>query len=445
MHPQMETAQEHEIAASTVAPLEANASWNLALKITFRFGLSYFVLFCLPFPLNYLPWAKLTAWYDAMWVKIVPWFALHMLHLAQPIVTQSNGNGDTPYGYVKSLCFLVLAVLITIVWSLLDRKRENYRTLHQWGRLYLRIFLGGTLLVYGAFKVIPAQFPPNWQWRYLETFGDSSPMGLLWTFMSASTSYTIFAGAIEMLGGILLFVPRLVTLGALISIAAMTNVFILNMSYDVPVKFFSFHLLLLGIFLILPELRRLARFFVLNRPTEPAAPELHFRGRWLNRGFLLGQIALGLFFAGYNLHAANLGLKSFATGNFAAKPPLRGTWGVDEFTLDGQVRPPLLTDSVRWQKAIIETAGGLMAQSMDGKLLRMPGKMDSDKKTFDLTRRDDAHWKANLSYAFPSTGIMIMDGQINGQRAHITFHQLDGKYLLNTRGFHWVNMAPFNR
>ncbi|HET9365621.1 MAG TPA: hypothetical protein VFP71_11495 [Candidatus Angelobacter sp.] len=445
MHPQMETAQEHEITASIVVPREANASWSLALKIAFRFGFSYFVLFCLPFPLDMLPWPKLTAWYDALWMKIVPWVGLHVLHLAQPIVQQSNGNGDTPYGYTKSLCFLILAALITIAWSVFDRKRKNYRTFHQWGRLYLRIFLGSTLLIYGAFKVIPAQFPPNWQWRYLETFGDSSPMGLLWTFMSASTSYTIFAGAIEMLGGILLFVPRLVTLGALISIAAMTNVFILNMSYDVPVKLFSLHLLLLGIFLTLPQVQRLARFFVLNRPTEPAAPELHFRGRWLNRGFLIGQIALGLIFAGYNLHAANLGLKSFATGNFAAKPPLRGTWAVDEFALDGQVRPPLLTDSTRWQKAIIETTGGLMVQSMDGKLLRMPGKTDLDKKTLDLTRRDDAHWKANLTYAFPSTGIMTMDGQMNGQRAHITLHQLDGKYLLNTRGFHWINMAPFNR
>ncbi|HZS25835.1 MAG TPA: DoxX family protein [Candidatus Angelobacter sp.] len=444
MHPQMEAEQQRGMVASTVAP-EAKASWSTTLKIAFRFGLSYFVLYCLPYPLNYLPWEKLTAWYDAMWLKIVPWVGLHLLHLSQPIVSLSNGSGDTPYGYVRSLCFIAFAALITIIWSLLDRKRENYRTLHQWGRLYLRIFLGSMLLIYGAFKVIPGQFPPIWQWRYLETFGESSPMGLLWTFMSASTSYTVFAGSVEMLGGILLFVPRLVTLGALISIAAMTNVFIVNMSYDVPVKLFSFHLLLLGIFLTLPEVQRLARFFVLNRPTEPSVPELHFRSRWLNRGFLIGQIALGLIFAGYNLHAANLQFKRFTTEYSAAQLPLHGTWAVDEFTLDGQVRPPLLTDSTRWQKAIIDTPGGIIVQGMDGKLLRLPGKTDPDKKTLELTRRDDAHWKANLSYAFPATGIMTMDGQINNQRAHITLHQLDGKYLLNTRGFHWINMAPFNR
>src|SRR5207248_10061575 len=120
----------------------------------------------------------------------------------------------------------------------------------------------------------PSQFPPPWQWRYLQTYGESSPMGILWTFMGASKSYTIFAGAVEMLGGILLFLPRLATLGALIGIAAMTNVFILNMSYDVPVKLYSFHLLAMGAFLILPEMKRLARFFVLNRPTETSPAEL---------------------------------------------------------------------------------------------------------------------------------------------------------------------------
>ncbi|HET9365620.1 MAG TPA: DoxX family protein [Candidatus Angelobacter sp.] len=445
MHPQMEAEQQHEQAASIVAPLETNANWSLTLKIAFQFSFSYFVLFCLPFPLDMLPWPKLTAWYDALWMKIVPWVGLHWLHLAQPIIPISNNNGDNPYGYVKVLSFLVLSTLITIAWSVFDRKRKNYRTLHQWGRLYLRIFLGSTLLAYGAFKVIPAQFPPIKQWQYLETFGDVTPTVLLWIFMGASTSYTIFAGTVEMLGGILLFVPRLVTLGTLISIAAMTNVFILNMSYDVTVKLFSFHLMLLGIFLILPELRRLASFFVLNRPTKLATPELRSSRRWLNRGFLIGQIALGLIFAVYNLHAANLQLKSLTTGDLAAKPPLRGVWAVDEFILDGQVRPPLLTDSTRWQKAIIDSSSGIMVQSMDGKLVYLPGKIDPDKKTLELIKRRDAHWKANLNYAFPAPGSITMDGQLNGHRVHITLHQLDGKYLLNTRGFHWISETPFYR
>src|SRR5262249_10241374 len=46
--------------------------------------------------------------------------------------------------------------------------------------------------------------------------------------------------------------------------------FVLNMTYDVPVKLFSFHLVLLSLFLILPDWPRLRNFFLLNRTVAPA-------------------------------------------------------------------------------------------------------------------------------------------------------------------------------
>jgi len=55
----------------------------------------------------------------------------------------------------------------------------------------------------------------------------------------------------------------------------------INFSYDVPVKLYSSHLLLLAVFLILPDLRRLASLLVLNRPTEPARIEPLFQRKWL--------------------------------------------------------------------------------------------------------------------------------------------------------------------
>ena len=40
---------------------------------------------------------------------------------------------------------------------------------------------------------------------------------------------------------------------------------------------------------------------------------------------------------------------------------------------------------------------------------------------------------------------MIMDGQLSEQKVHMRLHRTDSKYLLNTRGFHWINEFPFNR
>jgi hypothetical protein len=41
-------------------------------------------------------------------------------------------------------------------------------------------------------------------------------MGILWTFMAASTGYTIFAGLAEAVAGLLLLFRRTSTLGALL-------------------------------------------------------------------------------------------------------------------------------------------------------------------------------------------------------------------------------------
>jgi hypothetical protein len=95
-------------------------------------------------------------------------------------------------------------------------------------------------------------------------------MKLLWTFMGASIPYVIFTGAAEMLGGLLLAARRTTLLGALVCIGVLSNVVMLNFSYDVPVKLYSSHLLLMAVFLAAPDLRRLASLFVWNRRVPPA-------------------------------------------------------------------------------------------------------------------------------------------------------------------------------
>src|SRR5262249_27632670 len=194
-----------------------------------------------------------TGKYVQMWHAIEVWVGKHVLHLSYPITVFQNGSGDTTSDYVQVLCFLVLCAAAALIWSVLDRKRTEYRKLSEWLRLYVRIVLGATLLSYGASKVIKTQFPPLFLSTLVEPYGESSPMGLLWSFMEYSAPYTVFTGAVEMLAGILLFVPRTSMLGALLGLAAMGNVFMLNMSYDVPVKLYSFHLALMSAFLLMPE------------------------------------------------------------------------------------------------------------------------------------------------------------------------------------------------
>jgi hypothetical protein len=90
--------------------------------------------------------------------------------------------------------------------------------------------------------------------------------------MGASRPYTIFAGLGEVLGAVLLIWRPTATFGAWVSIAVMTNIVMLNYCYDVPVKLYSTHLLLMAVLIVVPDLRRMWNVFVQNRATEPFAP-----------------------------------------------------------------------------------------------------------------------------------------------------------------------------
>ena len=129
-------------------------------------------------------------------------------------------------------------------------------------------------------------------------------MGVLWASIGASPAYEIFAGCAEMLGGILLILPRTTMLGALICLADMTQVFMLNMTYDVPVKLFSFHLILLSLFLLAPDIKRLLDLFFFNRPVQPSTQFPLFATPRANRMAVVAQIVFGVLLMGMNAYGS---------------------------------------------------------------------------------------------------------------------------------------------
>ena len=68
------------------------------------------------------------------------------------------GIGDTTWNYVQVFCFAVLAAIVTVIWSVLDRRRPHYRRLHAWLRVAIRFALAMTMIIYGSVKVIKSQF-----------------------------------------------------------------------------------------------------------------------------------------------------------------------------------------------------------------------------------------------------------------------------------------------
>ena len=351
-----------------------------------------------------------------------------------------SGSGDKVFDWVFFFALFVFSAAGTVVWSSLDRKRENYATAYKWFRLFIRFALAGMLIAYGMAKVIPVQMPFPSLLKLVEPYGNFSPMGVLWSSIGAIPAYEMFAGCAEVLAGILLIVPRTTTLGALLAVADMTQVFVLNMTYDVPVKLLSFHLILLALFLLAPEMQRLADFFVLNRPVERSGGFPLFEGQRANRIALAVQVVFGIYLLGADLYYWRAA--AHARGE-AIKSPLYGIWNVDNVEVDGKPRALLVTDPTGWRRVIFYHGVGF--QHMDDSFARYGASIDVKKGTIALTNPEDANWRAGFIFHRVATDRMTIDGKMDNHRVHMGLSLVDAsKFMLVSRGFHWIQDYPFN-
>jgi hypothetical protein len=437
------TPGETGVSAGPFEVLETRAPWSPGKRFLFRFVFSYFALYLFPFPLDLVPWPiPGLELYGGFWRSFVPRLGKQLFHLE--ITVFPNGSGDTTFNYLQILCYLALALAATLVWTLLDRRRLEYTRLHQWFRIYLRFSLAATMLSYGGIKVIKGQFPNPSLSRLVQPFGDASPMGLLWTFMGASKAYTNFSGACEMLGGFLLTARRTTLLGALVCMGVITNIVLLNLCYDVPVKLFSTHLLVISLLLIAPDARRLADLFLFNRQAGPPKIGAIFNRPWIHRSAIALRTLLLVAYTIFVLQSAYKGAKTY--GDLAPKPPFYGIWNVEELVVDGQVRPPLVTDASRWRRAIFDFPGAFSIQLMNDSRQRFNLKQDAKQKIFEISKREDPKAKTKLTYQEPGPGLLSLEGTLDGRKISAKLRRADASsYLLMNRGFHWINEYPFNR
>jgi uncharacterized membrane protein YphA (DoxX/SURF4 family) len=445
-------------AAQSLAVPEAAAfsselrRWPVVRRLVFRFLCAYFVLYSLPSRgrvsiVGLIPGTSfLTQKYVAMWQSICPWVGSHVFHLSGRAITYvPTGSGDTTLDYIQNLLFLVFAVVAAILWSVLDRKRGDYRKLEPWLRLLVRYVLAFTLFSYGFAKVFPLQFGTPGFLRLLEPYGDFSPMGSLWWFMGASIPYIIFAGAAEVLGGLLLVFRRTAALGALVAFAVMLNVMMLNYCYDVPVKLYSTNLVLMAAYLAAFDLRRLLDVFVRNCTSAPAdVPGPIFARRWAR----ISAIAIQVLMVGYALYGNVYGGWQAYKQRYInpSRPPIYGLYEVENFTRNGQDAPPLITDATRWRKVIAESPASITIKMMSDTAKGYAAEYDEAKGIVTLSEFNDKTKKYPLTYKRPDSDHLDLEGIVAGDSLSMRLRKIDtSKFLLVSRGFHWINEMPLNR
>jgi uncharacterized membrane protein YphA (DoxX/SURF4 family) len=423
-------------------PVPLVPHWSPFLRIVFRFAVVYLGLFCLATQiagsLFLFPTVSFRG-FGLLWPmrSITLWIAAHVFGVTEPLVYSRN-SGETLFFWIQTFWLLMFAVAATAVWCVADRNRENYIVLHKWVRLFIRFALAASMFEYGMTKVIPTQFPRPPLNTLVTPVGSLSLSALLWTAIGASPAYEIFTGCAELFAGILLLIPRTTTLGALICLADMTQVFVLNMTYDIGLKQISFHLILLSLFLLATEFPRLANFFLLDRPAGPSTQPPLFRSIRANRFALAAQIALGVYLLG--TYAYINWTYWYAAGDGSPRSPLYGIWDVEQLSVDGAVHPAALQDyDRRWRRVIFDLPNAMAFQRVDDSFARYGVSIDTYNNTIALTKSGSKKWKAAFAFQRPAQNQLTLDGDMDGHKIHAQLRlvEFDTFRLLNS-SFRWV-------
>lgn len=381
--------------------------------------------------------------YEKMYTPIINWLGSTFFEATEPIENKPTGSGDTLYQWLYYLSAILLTVVLGTLFNILDWKRKHYARLKTWFLLFLSYYVAYSMFTYGIIKLFNLQFSPPGLSRLFETYGQSSPMRLMWTFMGASSTYVVFAGACETIAGLLLLFRRTRTIGALAAFGVMFNVFMMNMSYDVPVKLFSFQLVVISAYIFAQNWRRMYTFFFTDRAMPSPQRTLltdSKKGMWVVLGFQVifaGLCLIGMSLSGYH------GRKNY--GVEREKPPLYGAYYVETFVQNGDTLPPLLTDTVRWHRVFFDYPQFTQIALMDDGATGYGSAVDTTKQEIYFTKRGEGEVADTLRYIHDEKGL-ILTGVLGSDtlEARLELYDLEAFGLLN-RGFHWVNEVPYNR
>jgi len=423
-----------------VAPI----AWPVPLRALFRFTFLYFVVSATYWVLTFADKsaALLTKAYSAVWRPVVHGVASHLFHW--PARIEPNFLHDSQYLYALETSFLLVALLFAGLWSVLDRKQQRYDRLNHALRVFVRYVLAYLMLHYGMDKVFLLQFPAPSPARLVERFGDYSPNSLMWAFIGSSTVYTIFGGLAEITGALLLLFRKTTTLGALITFAVMFNVTVMNFSYDVTVKLLCLNILLMAIYLVLPDAGRLLNFFFLNRATQPAllAPPLVNQrmaglAPWIKTALVL-YIALAPTLRDWRMYRTQ--------GAGAPLPPLYGLYEARDFAIGETIHPPMLSDPVRWRYVIFDAPNKITLQRMDESRKTYFMVYDSARHEITIDAQDDPLDKSVFSVNQPAPDQMTLQGKVAGAVVVAHLQKIDPRsFTLTSRGFHWISESSFVR
>ncbi len=429
--------------------------WSAITRLGFRFAVCYFTLFALccgnatlweilPFGAGDFISSSL-AW---PFNHAAEWVGQNLLHLTGTgSKLHGGGSGDKALDWLAGGLMLALALLLTFLWTLRAETRPAatrslaYPRTLLWFHLLLRLALGYAMLNYGMVKVFPLQMGPPLLATLNAPLGHTSPMTMLWTLIGLNPVYETICGLAEVAAGILIVFRRTALLGTLLTAFLSTNIVLYNFCYDVPVKLYALHLLLMSLVLLVPATPVLFGFFFLHRPVTPRERWTKPAGRLRIQVETLVIVIVLVLILGQGI--AQLAPLSMTMARSIANPSVwTGQWHLDSAILKGAPFAYATGDGQPMTDLFLEPSGRATVRDAATVLWRARTQFDDKKHTVKLSCTGHPG-SAEYAIAQPDPTHLLLTPTGKDAKTEpilaLSRVPLPRSYPLLDRGFHFIN------
>ena len=454
--------------------LDQSPPWKSHQKIAFRFVTVFFIMFIIFMDWSVNPILTKLYYYGPLSTLldgIVSWVGKDIFQIPYLIISPYDGeHNDRTFVYLLYFMMAVVAVVGTVLWGLLDIKRQNYQVLYYWLTAIIRYYLAFTMFLFALYKFFKVQFPDLGYYTLTERVGDMSPMHLAWAFFGYSYSYNVFMGLAEC-GALFLLFRRTTTLGSLLTMGALINVIAVNYSYDVHAKLYPTVLFIMALFLVLRNAKNIALFFFSGQPISLEKIKTPiFQKRWMR----ISKPIIKYVIIGYCLISSlvdNISYKAHYEERLQVAPRYTGLFDVESFIVNEDSLS--IEDTSRWHQLVIGDRTleavrfkgdsvayiNVLADKRELIVYGSPSELATKTQEVynELGIADNVYYGmdsilvarqkiSRFHFEMPDSNTLILKGRVKNDSVFVTAKknpmELDDFRLMKRR-FHWINEASY--
>lgn len=184
-----------------------------------------------------------------------------------------------------------------------------------------------------------------------------------------------------------------------------------------------------------------------NRATEPANISFPWRERWSAQWIKDSRVVVKAIVIGFAAYI-NLIPNLAAARQMANRPrsPISGIYMIDRIQQGRPSGGTLPNDVEQWKTLVFDSPTRMSAVTADDSVLRYKTEYDKTKNVVTIFTGSNGKAKNTLTYSRVDANHLNLQGSIEGSAVTINMRRIDEtKFLLPSRGFHWINETPLNR